>query len=186
MSTQSELIWSLRPQLIWGLVGFTLGALLSGAAVGAIGYASARVSSSTMQEVAINKNEFVFRAYLPPVKSNEIDAAISSLSKKEQRIIREGLANKKYELLWLTVWDWDTAPGEEGNVVSITSDDYRRIMTLNGQRTRTVIPRPKSGYLEFRGEATEDGNISISFLSGTQPIALPAMPPGRVEKIEVR
>ena len=175
-----------RPELICGLIGFTLGALLSGAAVGAIGYAGARVPSSTMQETATSKIENVFTAYLPPVKSDEIDAAISSLPKKEQRIIRQDLANQKYELLWLTVWDWDTAAGEEGNIISIASVDFRRIVTLNAQRTRTVIPRPKSGYLEFRGEATEDGNVSISLLSGTQPIALAAMPPGRIKKIVVR
>src|ERR1035438_3715114 len=175
-----------RPELICCLIGFTLGALLSGAAVGAIGYAGARVPAPTMQETAISKNEYVYSAYLPPVKSDEIDAAISSLPKKEQRIIRQELANQKYELVWLTIWDWDTAAGEEGNIVSIASDDFRRIITLNGQRTRTVIPRPKSGYLEFRGEATEDGNISISFLSGSQPIALPVVQPGITKKVIVR
>ena len=175
-----------RPELIWGLIGFTLGALLSGAAVGAIGYAGARVPSSTMQETATSKIKNVFTAYLPPVKSDEIDAAVSSLPKKEQRIIREGLANQKYQLLWLTIWDWDTSVGEEGNTISIASDDFRRIITLNAQRTRTVIPRPKSGYLEFRGEATEDRNISISYLSGSQPIALRTMPTGITKKIMVR
>jgi hypothetical protein len=175
-----------RPELIWGLVGFTLGALLSGAAAGAIGYASARVPSSTMQEAAIRETGRAFPIFLPPVKSDEIETTISSLPKKEQRIIREDLVNQKYELLWLTIWDWDTAPGEEGNTISVTSDEFRRIITLNGQRTRTVIPRPKSGYIELRGEATEDGNVSISLLSGTQPIALPAMPPGRTQKIIVR
>ena len=175
-----------RPELICALIGFTLGALLSGAAVGAIGYAGAPVPSSTMQEAAISQVERKFPVYLPPVKSDEIEAAVSSLPKKEQRIIRQGLANQKYELLWLTIWDWDTATGEEGNTISITSDEFRRIITLNGQRTRTVIPRPKSGYLEFRGEATEDGNISISFLSGSQPIALPVVQPGITKKVIVR
>src|SRR5664279_5261771 len=108
-----------RPELIWGLIGFTLGALLSGAAVGAIGYAGARVPAPTMQEAAISQVERIFPVYLLPVRSDEIDAAISSLPKKEQRIIREGLANQKYQLLWLTIWDWDTAAGEEGNTISI-------------------------------------------------------------------
>src|SRR5664279_4090292 len=175
-----------RPELICALIGFTLGALLSGAAVGAIGYAGARVPSSTMQESAISQVERKFPIYLPPVESDEIEAAISSLPKKEQRIIRAGLANQKYELLWLTIWDWDTVAGEEGNTISIASDDFRRIITLNAQRTRTVIPRPKSGYLEFRGEATEDGNISISLLSGTQPIALRTLPPGITNRVIVR
>ena len=173
-------------ELIWGLVGFTLGALLSGAAVDALGKVGERVSSSTMQEAASKVIESSFAVYLPPVEGDEIETAISSLPKKIQPIIRDGLANKKYELLWLTIWDWDTAPGQEGNTVSITSDEFRRIITLNGHRTRTVIPRPKSGYLELRGEETEDGIIAISVLSGTQPIALAAMPPGRTKRLLVR
>ena len=58
-------------------------------------------------------------------------------------------------------------------------------MKLDGHRTRTVIPKPKSGYIEFRGEATEDGNINISVLSGTQAIALPSMPSGQTAKVEI-
>lgn len=173
-------------ELIWGLVGLTLGALLSGAAVDALGKAGERVSSSTRQEAASRVVEHAFPVYLPPVESNEIETAISSLPKKVQRLVREDLANKKYELLWLTIWDWDTAPGEEGDTVSITSDEFRRVITLNGHRTRTVIPRPKSGYLDLRGEVTGDGIIAISVLSGTQPIALAAMPPGRTERLLVR
>jgi len=175
-----------RTASIWGLVGFTLGALLSGAAVGAIGYSHALVRSpNTIQEDAISENESSIPIFLPAVKNDEIDAAINSLPKKEQRIIREGLANQKYQLLWLTIWDWDTVEGEDGNTISIASDEYRRIVTLQDHRTRTVIPKPKSGYIEFRGEATEDGNISISLLSGMQPIALPRMPPGRTVKVRI-
>jgi hypothetical protein len=172
-----------KQNLIWGLACFTLGALLSGATVSAIGYAGARVSAPTVQEAT---DKQTIPVYLPPVKNDELEAAIGGLPKKEQRRMREDLATKKYELLWLTIWDWDTAPGEDGNTISITSDDFRRIVKLNGQRTRTIIPRPKSGYLELRGEATEDGNISISLLSGTQPIALQTMPPGMIKKIAVR
>ena len=42
-----------------------------------------------------------------------------------------------------------------------------------------------SGYVEMRGEATEDGNISISLLSGTQPIALPPMSPEQTVRIQI-
>jgi hypothetical protein len=175
-----------RTELIWGLVGFTLGASLSGAAAGAIGYSRALVPSpNTEQEVHISQKGSALRIFLPPVKSDEIDDAIRTLPKKEQLKIRQDLADQKYQLLWLTIWDWDTAAGEEGNTVSVASDEFRRIMKLNSRRTRTVIPKPKSGYIEFRGEATEDGNINISVLSGTQPIALPSMPPGQTAKVEI-
>lgn len=170
-----------RTASIWGLFGFALGALLSGGAVGAIGYSRVLVPSP----VAIDEKGPSPRVYLPTVKSDEIDTAISILPKKEQRKFREDVVNQKYELLWLTIWDWDTSEEEVGNTISITSDGYRRIVTLRAHRARTVIPKPKSGYVEFRGEATEDGNIAISLLSGLQPIALPRMPPGQTVKVEV-
>jgi hypothetical protein len=175
-----------RTASIWGLVDFTLGALLSGGAVGAIGYSRALVPSpNTEREVQISQDRSSLRIFLPLVKSDEIDIAIRSLPKKEQLIVRQDLADQKYQLVWLTIWDWDTAAGQEGNTVSVASDGFRRIMKLDGRRTRTVIPKPKSGYIEFRGEATEDGNINISVLSGTQPIALPTMPPGQTAKVEI-
>ena len=173
-----------RTASIWGLFGFALGALLSGGAVGAIGYSRVLVPSP---HVAIDEKMLPLSlvVYLPTVKSDEIDTAISILPKKEQRKFREDVVNQKYELLWLTIWDWDTSEEEVGNTISITSDGYRRIVTLRAHRARTVIPKPKSGYVEFRGEATEDGNIAISLLSGLQPIALPRMPPGQTVKVEV-
>jgi hypothetical protein len=86
--------------------------------------------------------------------------------------------------LWLTVWDWDTAK-ETGDTISILSDGYRRYATLNNRRTRIAIPEPRSGYIEMRGEVAEGENISISLLSGTQPIALPSMPPGQAIRIQI-
>jgi hypothetical protein len=86
--------------------------------------------------------------------------------------------------LWLTAWDWDTAE-ETGNTISILSDGYRKYVTLNSRRTRIAIPESRSGYIEMRGEATEDGNISISLLSGTQPIALPPMSPEQTVRIQI-
>jgi hypothetical protein len=37
----------------------------------------------------------------------------------------------------------------------------------------------------MRGEATEDGNIAISLLSGTQPIALPRMLAEQTIRIQI-
>ena len=180
-----------RTGAIWGLVGVTLGVLLSGAAVGVIGTPAARVvSPDTIQINEISKDlsspiTLSRPIILPIVKSDEIDAAINSFSKKEQHKLREDLASRGYQLLWLTVWDWDTEAGEDGTTISIGVDDYRRIVKLNSRRTRTVIREPKSGYIEFRGETTDDGNISISLLSGTQPIALPSIPSGKIVRVPI-
>ena len=180
-----------RTASIWGLVGFTLGALLSGAAVGVIGYPGAHVlSPDTIQINEISKDlsspvTLSRQIILPIVKSDEIDAAINNLSKKEQHKIRDDMANNGYQMLWLTIWDWDTEAGEDGTTISVGSDERRRIVKLNSRRTRTIIRQPKSGYIEFRGETTDDGNISISLLSGTQPIALPSMPPGKIVRVPI-
>ena len=124
------------------------------------------------------------RIIVSGVKGDEIEAAISDFPVGTQRKIRKDIASGKYRLLWLTAWDWDTAE-ETGNTISILSDDYRRYVTLNGRRTRIAIPEPRSGYIEMRGEVTEDGNISISILSGTQPIALPRMSPGQAIRFQI-
>ena len=119
------------------------------------------------------------------VKTDEVEAAINTFAAGAQRKIRKDVANGKYRLAWLTVWDWDTAEGEVGNTISILSNDYRRYVMLNERRTRIAIPAPRSGYIEMRGEVSEDDNISISLLSGTQPIALPTMSPGQTVRIQI-
>jgi hypothetical protein len=118
------------------------------------------------------------------VKNDDIEAAIDTFAVAAQRKIRKDVASGKYRLLWLTVWDWDTT-AETGDSISILSGDYRRYITLNSRRTRIAIPEPRSGYIEMRGEATEDGNIAISLLSGTQPIALPRMLAEQTIRIQI-
>ena len=126
---------------------------------------------------------FPQRIIVSEVKNDEIEAAINTFV-GAQRKIRKDVASGKYRLLWLTAWDWDTAK-ETGDTISILSDGYRRYVTLNSRRTRIAIPEPRSGYIEMRGEVAEGGNISISLLSGTQPIALPSMPPGQAIRIQI-
>ena len=58
-------------------------------------------------------------------------------------------------------------------------------LSMEVGRTRIAIPEPRSGYIEIRGEVSEDDNISISLLCGTHPIALPSMSPGQVIKIQI-
>ena len=177
---------------IWGFAGFLLGAVLSGSAVGALGHsASTSLSPSSDKpqtqapvEQAHTTLALPQRIIVSEVKSDEIEAAINTFAVAAQRKIRKDVAGGKYRLLWLTAWDWDTAE-ETGNTISILSDDYRRYVTLNERRTRIAIPEPRSGYIEMRGEVSEDDNISISLLSGTQPIALPTMSPGQVIKIQI-
>ena len=177
---------------IWGFAGFILGAVLSGGAVGALGHSASTLlspsSDKPQAQVLVEKADASLvlpqRIIVSGVKSDEIEAAINDFPIGAQRKIRKDIASGKYRLLWLTAWDWDTAE-ETGNTISILSDDYRRYVTLNGRRTRIAIPEPRSGYIEMRGEVTEDGNISISLLSGTQPIALPRMSPGQAIRFRI-
>jgi len=177
---------------IWGLAGFILGAALSGTAVSALGHSAPTSPSPSpykpQAQAPVVKEDatpvFPQRIVVSEIRKDEIEAAINTFAVGAQRKIRKDVASKKYRLVWLTVWDWDT-PLQAGDTISILSDDYRRYVTLNRQRTRIAIPEPNSGYIEMRGEATEDGDISISILSGTHPIALPHMAPGQSIKLQI-
>ena len=125
------------------------------------------------------------RFILPIVTSDEIEVALNDFPVKGRSKLRDDVTNGNYRLLWLTAWDWDTAEDDPANTVLISSDVYRQLVKLNNRRTRIAIREPKSGYIEMRGLYTVDGNISISMLSGTQPIALPVMAPGKITQINV-
>jgi hypothetical protein len=184
------LISKLRTGPLWGLGGFILGVVLSATAVGALGLSAStstlpspdKSKTNVLREVASSIQQSIV---LPIVKVDEIDAAIKDFPLYNQSQVREDVTNGKYRLLWLTAWDWDTAEGEPGNTISILSDTQRQIVTLNSHRARIAIREPKSGNIGLRGEFTEDGNIAISVLSGTQPIALPRMSPGQAVTIEI-
>ncbi len=178
-----------RKPSIWGLAGFILGAALTGIAIGALGH-TASTSPQLLASQQRVQNAVVIpilpqRIIVSRVKNDEIEAAINDFPLGVQRKIRTDVATGKYRLLWLTAWDWDTAEGEPGNTISIFSHDYRRFVTLAGRRTRIAIAEPWSGTIELRGEVSEDGNISISVLSGTQPIALPTMSPGQAIRLYI-
>jgi hypothetical protein len=178
---------------IWGLAGFVLGAVLSGGAVGALGHSTSTLpappSDKPQVQAPVGNSDasrvLPQRVVVSVVKNDEVEAAINTFASAAQPKIRKDVARGKYQLLWLTVWDWDTAEGEVGNTISILSGDYRRYVTLNERRTRIAIPEPRSGYVEMRGEVSEDDNISISLLSGTQPIALPTMSPGQTVRVQI-
>jgi hypothetical protein len=177
---------------IWGLAGFMLGAVLSGSAVGALGHSASTLLPPSFDkpqaQASVEQADATLvlpqRIIVSEVKNDEIEAAINTFAAAAQRKIRKDVASGKYRLLWLTVWDWDTAE-ETGDSISILSGDYRRYVTLNSRRTRVAIPEPRSHYIEMRGEVAESGNISISLLSGTQPIALPRMSAGQAIRIQI-
>jgi hypothetical protein len=171
---------------IWGLAGFVLGVALTGTAIGALGNsASTSLPGQSLVRNADTSIVLSQRIIASRVKDDEFEMAINEFPIAIQRKFRTDVASGKYRLLWLTAWDWDTAEGEIGNTISILTNDYRRFITLTERRTRIAIPEPQSGIIEMRGEVSEDGNISISVLSGTQPIALPTMAPGQTVKLHI-
>lgn len=176
----------------WGLGGFVLGAVLSAAVLSALGHQSALTSSPPFDSrIDMPPAGAASRAVPSPrlmlfaVKNHEVIGAIETmdLPTSQQRTVLSNVANQKYRLLWLTLWDWD-AQTSRGEVISITSDNYHRLVTLRDKRTKIAIPEPKSGFIELRGEHTEDG-ITISLLSGAQPLAMPRMSVGQTIKIEI-
>jgi len=175
-----------------GLGGFILGAIFSGVVIEGLGHSSAEISTASVKSQASlpradAESEVARpqRLMLFAVKGDEIDGAIETmdLPPRERRAVGNDLENHKYRLLWLTLWDWDTQSGR-GDTVSITSDNYHRLFALSDRRSKIAIPEPKSGFIEIRGERTENA-ITISLLSGAQPVALPEMGVGQAVKIEV-
>jgi len=170
-----------------------VGVALSVATFGALGHSwTAIPSSSVKSQPDILRTNVESSAVRPQrlllfaVRSDELDAAIATmdLPAKEQRAVRNHLENGEYRLLWLTLWDWD-AESSTGDTISITSDNYHRLLTLRNRRSKIAVPEPKSGYIELRGERTDDGIIAISLLSGAQPLAVPRMSVGQSVKLEI-
>lgn len=174
---------------VWGLGGLLLGVVLSATVGGALGLSDSpspnKSQTATIDVNAASSSMMAQSIILPMVKNDEFDEAIKDFCPKCQLQVRQDLREGKYRLLWLTLWDWDTAEGEPANTVIITTDVYRQIIALNNRRTRVAIREPKSGYVGMRGVFTADGNINVSLLSGTQPIALPVMSPGQDIKFKV-
>jgi hypothetical protein len=173
--------------MAWSLTGFALGALVAGGVVGLLSYSLASVpSSATRIEARCANLVLPQRISLSSIPEHELGDALQTmnLSPAEQVKLRDEVAGRKTRLLWLTIWDWD-AQTEQGDTISVASDEYKRLFTLRNHRHSIAIPEPRSGYLELRGERSEDGIIAISLLSGMSPIALPRMTPGQTMRIEI-
>ena len=178
-----------RTAAIWIVASFLLGGAVTALGV----YASARPSLPENTRVAARGRMIQQcanlilpqRLNLTLVKKEETNKAFDSMAADaaQRAKLELELAANKLRLVWLTIWDWDTV--QSGDTVSILSDGYRRLITLTSGRQTIAIPEPKSGYIELRGEVSEDGIIAISLLSGAHPVALPHMTPGQTMKIEI-
>lgn len=178
-----------RTVLLGGVVGFVLGVV---ATAGVMTMLTPPLQTQVSPRradaapVVSPVKTYSHRILVASVKRDNLDEAIATMNLPhgEQQRVREDLDEGKYRLVWITLWDWD-ASREIGDTISITSDSYRRLFTLRNRRTVIAVPEPKSGYLELRGEQTEDGVIAISMLSGAQPLALPRMTLGQTIRIEI-
>jgi hypothetical protein len=175
------------------LAAFLAGAAAAGAGVGAFAYghtvgrggappdaAPPRIEAQCANLVLPN------RVFLPAVAEDEIEQAIDSMDLpiEERQRVEADLAERKYRLVWLTVWDWDT-DARRADTVGIASGEYSRDLVLSGERRRIAVPEPLSGFIDIRGERAADGIITVSVLSGLRPIALPHMSPDQTARIEI-
>jgi hypothetical protein len=183
-----------RTGLAGGLLGFLVGAVVSGTAVEAFLHPGDSISSSRPAAEPMRRGAgpseirpLPQRVILRVVTEEETAVALDSmgLNKDEQLLIRGDLEARKYRLLWLTIWDWDAQGEHDGDTISIKSDDYRRAIRLINRRQLIAIPEPRSGFIELRGERSQDDIIAISLLSGAQPLALPRMAIGQPISIEI-
>jgi hypothetical protein len=181
-----------RIGLAGAIAGFAFGVVLT---VGAMSFfiassaapaPSSRRSDQPLIHPAPHVKTYSHRILVAPVKHDELEGAIATMSLPhvEQQRIRDDVEEGKYRLVWITLWDWDTS-GEKGDTISLASDTYRRLFTLRNRRATIAVPEPKSGYIELRGEQTEDGIIAISLMSGATPLALPHMTLGQILRVEI-
>ena len=174
------------------LAAFLAGAAAAGAGVGAFAYGHAvghgAPEGAAARQIETQCANLVLpnRVFLPAVAEDEIEQAIDSMDLpiEERQRVEADLAERKYRLLWLTVWDWDT-DARRADTVGIASDEYSRGLVLSGERRRIAVPEPLSGFIDIRGERAADGIITVSVLSGLRPIALPHMSPGQTARIEI-
>jgi hypothetical protein len=171
--------------------GFLVGVLACAGVIGIYAYANASVQPNSglrRDRIVATCANLVLpqRVLLAPVTEDNMGEALKGMNLRgdEESKLRDKMAREKSRLLWVTIWDWDTTSAL-GDTISITSDDYRRLIRLTSRRNRIAIPEPRSGYIELRGEQSEDGIIAISLLSGTYPLALPRMTPGQAMKVEI-
>src|SRR4051794_35779620 len=137
-------IFQTRAEGLWGAAGLILGAALSATVVSALGHSASTLPLSSPDRL---QTDFSFRKadptfplplsiVLPVVRNEEIEEAIKYFPVRKQTSVREEAIKGTHRLLWLTVWDWDTADGEPGNTISILSDTDRRIFKLTSHRIR--------------------------------------------------
>ena len=179
-------------------VGAVVAAFLCGLALaGGIGFyvnmtaAAVSAAASTRKFQSSAQSDLVSlalpgRLSLPIVRPDEIAEALETmnLSSEERKRIKDELAGGGRRLLWLTVWDWDTG-AETGNTISIKSGGYKRVLTMSNRCQRIAIAEPRSGFVELRGEQSEDGIVAISLLSGVYPLAVPRMAPSQNIRVEI-
>jgi len=176
----------------FGVIGFVLGALISGTAVEAF-RSPATLSAAPKSEAdhvptaTAAARTFPQRIVLNAVKADELSAAVGTMGvdRDGQLLFRAEVEAGKYRLVWLTIWDWDARDENDGDTISINSDNYRRAVKLRNHRSQIAIPEPKSGFIELRGEETGDGIFAVSVLSGGQPIALPHMGHGQSVRLDI-
>jgi hypothetical protein len=180
-----------RIGLAGGIAGFAFGVVLTAGIMSIFIASSAPLATTSRRSEQVvapqpQVKTYSHRILVAPVKHDELGDAIATMNlpHTDQQRMRDDVDEGKYRLIWITLWDWDTAT-EKGDTISIASDAYRRLFTLHNRRTTIAVPEPKSGYLELRGEQTEDGMIAISLMSGATPLALPHMTLGQIIRVEI-
>ncbi|GAA0273250.1 hypothetical protein LNAOJCKE_4842 [Methylorubrum aminovorans] len=110
---------------------------------------------------------------LPPVAPEERVEALLSMNRQEQ----------PRDLVWLTLWD-DCA--EDGDIVSILTDEFSISVPLTRQPMRLAVPRPTHNLLSVHGVFDGGGGITVALATAYGPVPLPVMAPGQTVDVPVR
>jgi hypothetical protein len=173
---------------LWG--GLAAAALLAAIGFGLIHHGGPQSDDPTPQQIAeMNASWSAATAsglQLDPVASGDVREAIGNMHLAPdiaEELLRD-VTSGKTSLVWVTLWD---DMSEDGDVVALSSEGIRTVVTLKNAQTRIALPRPSAGVIDMEGVTDgAGGGITVGIMSGSTPVEVSPMQPGQVIGIPVR
>lgn len=117
---------------------------------------------------------------LPPVQPDERAGALLSMNLQDRP---QQASELPRDLVWLTLWD-DCA--EDGDIVSVLSEEFGISIPLTHQPVRLAVPKPTDNLLSVHGLFDGGGGITVALSTAHGPVPLPVMTPGQTLVVPVR
>jgi hypothetical protein len=120
------------------------------------------------------------------VAPTDIHQAIETmnLAPDQAEALEHDASAGRISLVWVTVWD-DMA--EDGDIVALSSEGVRTVVTLKNAQATIALPRPTGGVINMEGVTDGGGGgITVGILSGGTQVQVAPMKPGELLGIPLR